>query len=204
MPAGNFAATLVLTCSQEDAALRSFVAALALYETCVEITGNGASLALKWPNDVLLNEGKLAGILLEGVNQAPHRFGLAIGIGVNLATAPEASELEPLALPPVSLAENCGVSISPVLFLEHLAKHYAVYEEQLCTHGFAAIRRAWLARAARVGQRITARLPQEDITGVFETIDDAGCMILQTPQGSRKIAAGDIYFEREMIHASGD
>ncbi|OIP86670.1 MAG: biotin--[acetyl-CoA-carboxylase] ligase [Rhodobacterales bacterium CG2_30_65_12] len=194
-PADNFAATLVLPMEDpQTAALRSFVAALALYEALAGLTGRAQSFALKWPNDVLLNGGKLAGILLEGVSVGGRIAGLAIGIGVNLAEAPGAGEVEPGALRPVSLAGETGARITPEELLFALAPAYAFREAQFASFGFAPIRTAWLARAARLGQRLTARLPTEEINGTFREVDEEGRLVLETPQGLRRIAAGDIFF----------
>ncbi len=194
-PAGNFAATLVLPgIDPGTAALRSFVAALALHEACVGLTGRPDAFALKWPNDVLLNGGKLAGILLESLMQGGRIAGLAIGIGVNLAAVPAPGALEPGALTPVSLAGETGTRVTPQDFLEALAPAYAGWEAQLATYGFAPVRRAWMARAARLGETITARLPAEEVTGIFREVDDAGQLVLHTPDGLRRIAAADVYF----------
>jgi BirA family biotin operon repressor/biotin-[acetyl-CoA-carboxylase] ligase len=193
MPKGNFAATLVIP-DNTQSALRSFVAALALYDTFVTLTGRPAAFTLKWPNDVLLNGGKVAGILLEGIQQQQTFAGVAIGFGVNLAAAPDASDVEERALRPVSLAGEFGATITPVEFLDQLAISYAKFEQQHMTQGFAPIRAAWLARASRLGETITARLPNEEITGVFETIDEAGYLVMQTPNERRAIAAADVFF----------
>ncbi|PIE08866.1 MAG: biotin--[acetyl-CoA-carboxylase] ligase [Rhodobacterales bacterium] len=194
-PPGNFAATLVLPgVTPETAALRSFVAALALFDACAALSGRPEAFALKWPNDVLLHGGKLAGILLESLIAGGQVAGLAIGIGVNLARAPEAEAVEPGALKPVSLAGETGVRLPPEDFLETLAPAYAHWEAQFAGFGFAPIRAAWLARAARLGETITARLPGEEITGVFRDVDTQGHLLLATPRGQRRIAAGDIFF----------
>lgn len=194
-PAGNFAATLVLPVdAPETAALRSFTASLALHDALVTLTGRPEPLALKWPNDVLLNGGKLAGILLESLIAGGRIAGIAIGIGVNLAEAPGAGEVEPGALRPVALAGETGARVTPEAFLAALAPAYAHWEHQFATFGFAPVRRAWLARAARLGEVITARLPGEEITGTFREVDEGGRLVLETPQGPRRIAAGDIFF----------
>jgi len=196
MPAGNFAATLVLLDRSNTihAALRSFVIALALFDTFQTLTGRTAPFTLKWPNDVLLNGGKVAGILLESLRQKQETAGLAIGIGVNLVTAPDAGQVESQALRPVSLAGETGITVSPDEFLDVLAPTYHRYEAQHINCGFAPIREAWLARATKLGEVITARLPNEEITGVFETIDEAGYLIMRTPKGQRRLAAADIFF----------
>jgi BirA family biotin operon repressor/biotin-[acetyl-CoA-carboxylase] ligase len=197
MPEGNFAASL-LTHPEgppAHAALRSFVAALALRDAFLAAGVGEADIGLKWPNDVLLKGGKVAGILLE--SQGDGQGGIAhliVGIGVNLATAPPAAELEPGAVRPVSLRGETGIEIAPKAFLDLLAPAFARYESQMATYGFAPIRRAWLTGAARLGETITARLPGEDIVGRFTDIDEGGNLVLETPKGPRTVAAAEIFF----------
>ena len=193
-PAGNFAATLVLRPAEspDRVALRSFAAALALHDAFGTVTGSAAGLSLKWPNDVLLNGGKVAGILLEGIGGPGGH--LAIGIGVNLIAAPDASEVETGAVPPVSFLHETGLRVTPEAFLEPLAMAYAGWEARFVTYGFAPLRQAWLDRAARLGETITARTARESHTGIFETVDEAGNLVLKTPKGRVSIAAADVFF----------
>jgi BirA family biotin operon repressor/biotin-[acetyl-CoA-carboxylase] ligase len=190
-PAGNFAATLVVptTDGPETRALRSFVAALALYDALVAVSGRVDGLALKWPNDVLLSGGKVAGILLESLGNH-----LAIGIGVNLVTAPTPSEVEEHAVHPVSVLSALGVEILPEAFLDQLAATFAEHETRFVTYGFAPIREAWLARAARLGEVVTARMGDREVTGTFDTVDPDGRIVLTTPRAREVIAAADIFF----------
>ena len=194
MPEGNFAASLVLPATGADAALRSFVAALALRDACVAVTGRAAAFQLKWPNDVLLNGGKLAGILLESVGQAGAISHVIIGIGVNLARAPDAAALEAGAVPPVSLKQRLGVDVGPEMFLDHLAAAFARHEAQLRAYGFGPVRAAWLAHAARLGEVITARTTRETYTGTFVDVDAQGQLVLETAKGRITIPAADVYF----------
>lgn len=193
-PVGNFAATLVMRPEggAEQAALRSFIAALALYDALVAVTGRTAGLALKWPNDVLLNGGKLAGILLESTGSGGGVGSLSIGIGVNLLNVPET--VEDGALRPVSLLSETGAQVTAEEFLQAIAPTFARYETQFTTYGFAPIRTAWLNRAARLGEVIVARTGNSEFTGTFETIDDTGALILITAQGRQAIPAGEVFF----------
>jgi len=190
-PRGNFAGTLIMRRREEPgvAALRSFVTSLALYRTFVQVTGQPDAFALKWPNDVLLKGGKVAGILLE--SSGAH---LVIGIGVNLMHAPGADEVEARAMPPMSLARDLGVDVPPEVFLDALAAEYAVLETQFTTIGFAPIRRAWLAHAAKLGEVITARTMRDETIGTFEDVDESGNLILQTSKGRVQITAADVFF----------
>ncbi len=194
-PEGNFFATLVMRPSGDPAAAaqRSFVAALALADALAAAIGPGPVLALKWPNDVLLNGGKVAGILLESAGRGGGVSHLAIGIGVNLVAAPPPEAVEPGAARPVSVMGETGVRLPPETLLDLLAPAFARWEAQLATWGFAPIRTAWLARAARLGQQITARTMTETVEGRFETIDESGALVLRTAAGARAIPAADVY-----------
>lgn len=193
---GNLAASLALPLGApaDAAALRSFVAALALYDALSDVTGRADAFALKWPNDCLANGRKIAGILLEGAGRGGRLDHLVIGIGVNLAAAPPASALEPGATAPLSLAEAFGLAVTPDEFLPFLARAFQHREEAFRRSGFAPIRDAWLSRAARLGTEVVARLPGTEIRGVFETVDASGAIVLNTPTGQRKLAAADIFF----------
>ncbi len=195
-PEGNFFATLVMRPSGDPvaAAQRSFVAALALADALGAAVGPAARLSLKWPNDVLLNGGKVAGILLESAGRGAGVSHLAVGIGVNLIAAPPAAAVEPGAARPVSVMGETGVRLAPEALLDLLAPAFARWDAQLSTWGFAPLRTAWLARAARLGEPIAARTMTETIEGRFETIDEAGALVLRTAAGPRAIPAADIYF----------
>jgi BirA family biotin operon repressor/biotin-[acetyl-CoA-carboxylase] ligase len=189
MAPGNFAATL-LDRPPGQLALRSFVAALGLHDAMISVTGRPALFALKWPNDVLLAGGKLAGILLES---GPSRT-LAVGVGVNLASAPDPATLEPGAARPVSLREATGIVVTPDDFLDVLAPAYAHWEARLCAEGFAPLRAAWLARAKGLGEEVTARLPGRSHTGRFESVDETGALVLATDAGRLVLPAAEVHF----------
>ncbi|MEM6376391.1 MAG: biotin--[acetyl-CoA-carboxylase] ligase [Pseudomonadota bacterium] len=192
-PPGNFSATLAMRLPEPPAqlALRSFVASLALHDVLSDLTPTGTPLALKWPNDVLLGGGKAAGILLETTASPPV---LAIGFGVNLAQVPLGGDVAPGAFAPTSLAQWSGRAIAPLSFLDLLATAYAHREAIFTRLGFAPIREAWLARAARLGQEITARRMSGEVTGIFHEVDETGQLVLSTPDARITIPAADVYF----------
>jgi BirA family biotin operon repressor/biotin-[acetyl-CoA-carboxylase] ligase len=195
-PRGNFHATLLLHPKEPAAtvALRSFAAALALRDAFVALTDLPGAFALKWPNDVLLNGGKVAGILLESAGAGQGIQHLAIGIGVNLIAAPDASQVESGALPPVSLLGETGLRITPEAFLNALAPAYAAWEQTFTQQGFAPLRRAWLDHAARLGEPIRARTGAETREGIFDSIDETGALILRQSHGSVAIPAAEVFF----------
>jgi BirA family biotin operon repressor/biotin-[acetyl-CoA-carboxylase] ligase len=195
-PPGNFHATLVLKPLEppESVALRSFAAALALRDALVGLTGLRQGFTLKWPNDVLCDGGKLAGILLESRGLGGPDPVLCIGIGVNLIAAPDFGQVEPGSVRPVSLLAETGLRVTPRALLERLAPAYAAWEASFTSEGFTPLRSAWLAHAARLGEPIRARTGAETREGVFETIDPQGNLILRTAEGPVAIPAAEVFF----------
>ncbi len=196
MPEGNFAASHLCRPpgAVETAALMSFVAALALHDALAGLTGDPGPLALKWPNDVLLNGGKVAGILLESAGRGARPETLVIGFGVNLAAAPAPEAMEPGAVRPTSVRAETGLDLDPLDLLGTLAAAFARRRATFEQLGFAPLREAWLARAARLGETITARTGTASESGRFDTIDATGALVLETAAGRRAIAAADVFF----------
>ena len=190
---GAFAASLVIqpNCPPSMAAQRSFVAACALRRALATYVDPNL-LTQKWPNDVLLQGGKVAGILLESSGSGLNVERLTIGIGVNLGHAPK--DVPNASFAPVSLADVTGQTVPVETFLEVLAADFAAVEFKLVKQGFADIRAEWTAHAARLGQVITARTSRETHTGIFEGLDQDGNLLLLTPSGKKVIPAADVYF----------
>ncbi|HKY18478.1 MAG TPA: biotin--[acetyl-CoA-carboxylase] ligase, partial [Rhizomicrobium sp.] len=143
-----------------------------------------AAISLKWPNDVLADDKKLAGMLLESGGDW-----LAIGIGVNLAHSPRATEF-----PATALAQLGIVPPSPQDALRVLAGRFAHWYDVWMQQGFETIRTAWLARAHGLGGPIRARLPHESHDGVFEGLDAEGALLLNQQGRVRTITAGEVFF----------
>ena len=151
-----------------------------------------SDLSVKWPNDLLYRGGKIAGILLESMSTGTRIDWLGVGIGVNLAHAPAMRKADMIR--PVAMADFGGEAVDPLDFLDTLADCYATAERIFEAMGFQPIREAWLENAARLGEAITARTMRDTIEGRFETVDEAGNLILETSKGRVTITAADVYF----------
>lgn len=183
---GNLYATLLLTDASppERAAELSFVAGLAVHDAVASrILGLSGRLALKWPNDCLIDGCKFGGILIEGEGRA-----IAIGIGINCTHHPAGT-----AFPATDLAA-AGVRARPDGVFEALAEAMIGRVVQWNRgEGFAAIRKDWLDRAYARNESIRVTGPDGVCTGRFETIDDTGRLILRLADGTTQaIAAGDV------------
>lgn len=190
-PAGNLAATLLLRPEKgaNEAAQLSFVAALAASDA-VSVLAPSTSVRVKWPNDVLAEERKIAGILLESAGGGGRLDWLAVGVGINLIGFPPDTEFAA-----TSLVHLGRPPIAPRVAATHLAAAWSRWYEKWLADGFGEIRDVWLSRAARLGERIRARLQTEETSGVFEGIDEDGALILREAANRvRTIAAGEVFF----------
>ena len=96
-------------------------------------------------------------------------------------------------VPPVCL-RDAGIDFAAEDLLARLAIAMAEGEALLEGEGFGPVRDAWLSRAARLGETLTARTGMEEITGIFETVDEVGQLVLRTSTGQVAIPAGDVFF----------
>jgi BirA family biotin operon repressor/biotin-[acetyl-CoA-carboxylase] ligase len=185
-PQGNlYASTLVrLRPHDPQAATLALVAAVALEEVVSAYLPRKGAVAIKWPNDLLLDGAKLSGILLERADDA-----VVIGMGVNLAHHP--TDLE---RPATSLAAH-GATPDPADFLETLADAFERWLGIWRVEGLAPIRTRWLERAHASGTALTARLPDGSaIDGLFQGLNGEGALILRLADGSsRVIHAADVF-----------
>jgi BirA family biotin operon repressor/biotin-[acetyl-CoA-carboxylase] ligase len=191
---GNFFATLLLTGvgAPELRPQLSLVAALALHDAIVEIDeGLKQGLAIKWPNDLLLDRKKLAGILVEA-ESAEEEAAVAVGIGVNCASHPPDTDY------PATDFHAAGTLISPAMLMEPLSvKMVGRLAQWNGGEGFSTVRADWLARAAGVGEEIGVRLPDRDLAGTFEALDEGGHLVIRLPDDSMEtIAAADLVMLR--------
>ncbi|MGH6922406.1 MAG: biotin--[acetyl-CoA-carboxylase] ligase [Propylenella sp.] len=194
-PSGNLAASLLMPVPGEAAttATLGFAAGLALDSAIRAVApriGATDRVSLKWPNDVLLEGAKVAGILLEAVSPPSGLNGVVVGIGVNVSSAPS-----DLPHPATSLAER-GADVTAEALFEVLAEAWVEQEAVWnAGRGFAAIRDRWLTRAAGLGAPIAVRLGSDVVRGTFATIDDTGRLVVRERTGAtRSISAGDVYF----------
>ena len=179
-PEGNLMMSLLVRPGRppaETGAL-ALVAALAVAD-CVEAWGEPA--AIKWPNDVLVDGAKVAGILLEGGLGGGC---LAVGIGVNLAVAPELGRPVARVRTPVSAGDALSALAAA------LWRRYRIW----CREGFGGQREEWLGRAAFRGETVRVRHGTEEIRGRFADIDGTGSLVVVGEDGTeRRLSAGEMF-----------
>lgn len=181
-PPGNLYCSTVLRprCAAARAAELGFVSGLAV----ADLVTDGRQVRLKWPNDVLVDGGKVAGILPESSvgpgGQVEH---VVLGIGINVAFAPN--------LPDMRYAGAIlGGTVEAAL--KGLAKALAHWLTVWRREGFEAVRESWLAKAGPIGQPVDVRLGEELVRGCFAGLDRDGALLLETQSGPRRIVSGEI------------
>jgi BirA family transcriptional regulator, biotin operon repressor / biotin---[acetyl-CoA-carboxylase] ligase len=200
-PRGNLASSIleVIDVSPSVAATLGFAAGLALEAALQKVSvearlrsagSEQMKFSLKWPNDVLAGQQKLAGILLEAEAVADDQLAVVVGIGTNVVAAPERTPTPATSL--AALGINIGAEELFATLSDTWAEFRGIWDNG---RGFGEIRRLWLARAAGLGQPVAIQTGGSTVEGTFDTIDESGCMIVRTTGGKQvPISAGDVYF----------
>jgi BirA family biotin operon repressor/biotin-[acetyl-CoA-carboxylase] ligase len=190
-PVGNLYATLALRapCEPANAPQLGFVAGVALHAAVAAVTGLEAPrLALKWPNDLLLDGAKLAGLLCEATTLHGDMCVL-IGFGLNVVSAPEGTPYPATAL---AHAHAAAVMRDPLLMA--LIGQWARWHHVWRTEGFSAIRARWIERAHGIGANVTVRPPSGSLTGTMCGLDADGRLLLDVDGQRVTVDAGDLFF----------
>ena len=197
-PRGNLAATIVETLDVQPpvAATLGFAAGLSLEAALQTVSmehrmrsGASVQFLLKWPNDVLADGKKLSGILLEAETIGGD-LAVAVGMGTNVISAPEGTPYPATSLAALGITAGAGD-----LFMA-LSGAWAEFRGNWDNgRGFGEIRSRWLDRAAGLGEAVSIQSSGTSVEGIFETIDETGCLIIAGHDGKRTpIAVGDVHF----------
>jgi BirA family biotin operon repressor/biotin-[acetyl-CoA-carboxylase] ligase len=181
-PVGNLYSSTILRpdCAAARAAELGFVAALAV----ADMVPASRQVRVKWPNDVMVDGGKVAGILPESSISADGKAEhVVLGIGVNVSFAPEVPEMR-------YRGACLGGTVEAAL--ERLTAALARWLAQWRRDGFTAIRAEWLAKAGPLGLEVDVKLGEELVRGRFAGMDGEGALLLDTPAGPRRIVAGEL------------
>jgi len=179
----------------------TFVAALAVVEAIADVTGKQASV--KWPNDVLLNGRKVAGVLSEMRAESDQVHYVVLGVGVNLNMTAEQFPKE-LRYPATSLFVETGEPVTRSAFVRRLLQLFEGHYQQFIENGFDAIRPAWDACCSMVGKTVRVDQDRDTLVGEVLGLDEDGSLLIRDPQGKvANIYAGDV-FPVESSRAEGN
>ncbi len=189
-PLGNLSLSLLLRPEGQAASLGCWplLTGVAVADTVRPLLPEPAALTLKWPNDVLLRGRKLAGILIDAALDPDGAVKwLIVGIGANLAVAPELPDR-----PTASLADEGISPPPPEPFGRALLAEFGRWREVLGRDGFGAIRAAWLARGHPVGTALRVTFGDTRLDGEFAGLSDEGHLLLRTGAGLRTLGTGEV------------
>lgn len=162
------------------------LSSLSLYESIKALLPSTHRVNLKWPNDLLIDNQKVSGMLLE----KGHNGYIIIGIGVNIKQAPPSSQM----LYPVTSLMAQGIDIDRLAFLRSYIANFDKNEQSWQTYGFEVIKQKWLEAVQGLNTQISVHTDREELIGIFKGIGDDGELLLETREGLRHIYAGDVFY----------
>lgn len=186
-PAGNLYLSLVLKPDQPglEAVTWATASYFLCHVVCCVLDQYKVRGEIKWPNDVLVNRQKIAGILAESVFQGSKAIGLVLGLGANLRMTE--SDLARINQPATSLDLLIGHKTSVREFLERLLSELQPRLEPFLRTGFPALRQAYLERCEFLGKTISVRSGQENVTGQVLTVNADGALEMLLESGMRRV-----------------
>lgn len=167
----------------------SFVVSLALLQTLEDFLPS-CLIQLKWPNDVLLNSKKIAGILLETNGNDKNIEIVIIGIGCNLIHFPFHN-----VYPATSLFHETGIKLTPDELLEKFFYYFNKIYKQWLEEGFKNIRFMWLQKAKGIGEVVTLSFSHKTLEGIYKGITSEGFLLITDKDDKERIIhSADLWF----------
>lgn len=156
---------------------------------CAALAGRGLRPVLKWPNDVLCNGAKICGILAEAVTGGGRLSGAAVGAGINLYQ--QAGDFSGLPYPAVSMAMLGAAPADRGAFLGAVLDEFFRRRPALEERGFASLSAEYRGYAGFIGRRVSVSSGGVTVEGTAD-VDEQGQLLLATPSGPLRFAAGDV------------
>lgn len=173
----------------------SFVAVVAL-RLALEGLIEGCEICNKWPNDLLINGRKVAGLLLESKNGGGNCNFVVVGIGVNIASKPNLDDKNDANFRADAFAPAClqdfGLKITPEILLEKFLLEFSELYQNWLSFGFVGVRNLWLQKAWKLGGEISVNEGGGKIVGIFKNLDEEGGLEMLVGGVSKKINVGDV------------
>jgi BirA family biotin operon repressor/biotin-[acetyl-CoA-carboxylase] ligase len=187
-PNANLCFSLFLETDAELIQIPSLTMAAALGVTEL-LNSKAIRSAPKWPNDVLVNEKKICGILSERVEHDSNH-GIIVGVGLNVNMSSE--EAESIDRPATSMLIESGNAFDPEKVLEELLPQLDYWIREWAKGGFAAIRQVWTEKAGPIGKRLSVHDSDIRKTGTLTGFGEHGELLLETDEGLETIWSGDV------------
>ena len=195
---GNFSGSIIFfpTVERSYFHLYGFFFGVALYNTVKKIVNDGVDIRLKWPNDLMIENGKVAGILLESV-QVPHsrKIGVIAGVGVNLNSHPNLNINNSRRYNSQCVSKFTNYEICQVSFFNKFNDELKELGSCVEENDLGSILNLWKPRSYDKGTKIQISDNRGGVhSGKFLGLDELGGLIVSDSSGTKKIYSGDVYF----------
>ena len=195
---GNFSGSVILfpTVERSYFHLYGFFVGVALYNTIRKIVKEGVDIRLKWPNDLMIENGKVAGILLESVQASnSNKFGVIVGVGVNLNSAPNLNADDNKRYNTQCVANFTNNKVDQLNFFSNFSDELRELGSYVAEKDLCSILNFWKPKSYDIGTIIQISDNQGGIhTGTFLGLDKLGGLIVSDNSGTKTIYSGDVYF----------
>lgn len=145
-------------------------------------------VSLKWPNDVLISNRKVSGILLESVTKGEKIDRVVVGIGINVNQPFFEGKL---LIPPTSVRREFGKPVKRERLISEVLNEFEIILEQIEKDPNTVLD-SWRSKCEWIGERVKIINGNEELFGLFENIDSDGFLLLQQKDGTKKIISGDV------------